>query len=262
MLVSVGALVCYLTGLLGQFACIRGKLPARRAQVLGFTASGAIFHTVALFCAIHTQQGINLGVMNIASLTTLMVTLVVLLSSLRKPAESLLLFILPFTMLAFVFAWLSPAHSVIWRPPPAMVVHVLISVLAYGLLMVAAFQSLLLSYQEYQLRNHRQKRTLQALPSLQTMERLMFEFLLVGVIFLTLSLLSGFLFFEDMFGQQLVHKMVFSLVAWCVFTGLLLGHRLWGWRGLTAMRWILAGFLLLILSYFGWRLAVNILAVK
>ncbi len=261
MLVNVGVLVCYLIGVLGQFACVRGKA-STRAQVLGFTALGTIFHALALYGAIHRPQGINLGVMNIASLTTLMVTLVVLLSSLRKPAESLLLLILPVTMITFVFAWILPFKYVMWRPPSMMVGHVLISVLAYGLLMVAAFQSLLLSYQEHQLRNHRQKRILQALPSLQTMERLMFEFLLVGVIFLTLSLLSGFLFLENMFAQQLVHKTVLSVVAWCVFLSLLLGHRLWGWRGLTAMRWIVAGFLLLALSYFGWRLTVDLLNVK
>ncbi len=87
----------------------------------------------------------------------------------------------------------------------------------------------------------------------------MFEFLVVGVILLTLSLATGFLFLENMFAQHLIHKTMLSIVAWCIFTLLLIGHWLWGWRGLMAMRWIVAGFLLLVISYFGWRLAIDLL---
>ena len=261
MLVSIGALGCYLLGALGQGIRIRGG-DASKNSVLGITALGAVFQTIALYLTIHTPQGINLGVFTIASLTMLMVTIVVLLSSIKKPSEGLLILILPVTMLSVITAWLTPLEHIVWRPPSVMVAHVLISVLAYGLLMVAAFQSLLLSYQEHQLRHHRQKRILKALPSLQTMERLMFEFLIVGVILLTLSLLSGFLFLENMFAQHLIHKTVLSIVAWCIFAALLVGHWTRGWRGLMAMRWIVAGFLLLALSYFGWRLAVDLLVIK
>ncbi|WP_263078749.1 cytochrome c biogenesis protein CcsA [Endozoicomonas sp. Mp262] len=258
MLASLGALGCYWVGVLGQWFRIRGG-PVRKEWVLGVTALGAVCQTLALYWVIHTSRGINLGVLTIASLTMLMVTLIVLLSSVKKPADSLLILIVPVTMLSVMAAWLMPIEHIVWRPPSAMVAHVLISVLAYGILMVVAFQSLLLAYQEYQLRNHQQKRIIKALPPLQTMERLMFEFLVVGVILLTLSLATGFLFLENMFAQHLIHKTMLSIVAWCIFTLLLIGHWLWGWRGLMAMRWIVAGFLLLVISYFGWRLAIDLL---
>ena len=256
MLVSTGALVCYFAGALGQGLRNAGR-GISREWILLLTAGGLLFHTLALYQGIHTERGINLGIFTVASLTSLMVTMVVLLSCLRRPSESLLLLILPVSIVTVIAAWLSPVEHIVWQPPSKMVAHVLVSVLAYGILMVAAFQSMLLSYQEHQLRHH--KRTIKSLPSLQTMEKLLFEFLFLGVLLLTCSLVSGFLFFDDMFAQKLIHKTILSISAWCLFTTLLIGHWCFGWRGQTAMRWTLSGFFLLLLAYFGWRLALDFL---
>ncbi|MDD7804479.1 MAG: cytochrome c biogenesis protein CcsA [Endozoicomonas sp. (ex Botrylloides leachii)] len=261
MLVSIAALGCYLLGGLGQGIRIKGGTISRR-NVLGITALGAIFQAAALWLIIYRLEGINLGVFTIASLTTLMVTLVVLLASIKHASEGLLVLILPITMLSVLTAWLFPFNHIFLQPPSSMVVHVLISVMAYGVLMAAVFQSFLLFYQEHQLRRHSQKRLLKALPPLQTMECLMFDFLMIGFLLLTLSLLSGFFYLDNMFAQRLIHKTVLSIIAWCMFGVLLLGRRAYGWRGIVAMRWMIAGFLLLILSYFGWRLIVDLLLSK
>lgn len=254
MLVSMGALGCYMAGTVGQGLRSVGR-DVPKSLVLLVTALGLVFHVIALYISIHAGPGINLGVFTVWSLTAMMVTMVVLLSSLKKPSESLLLLILPISMLAIVLALLAPVKHILWNPPSAMVTHVLLSVMAYGILMVAACQAILLSYQEHQLRTHRH--TIRTLPPLQTMERLLFEFLGLGVILLTLSLGSGFVFLEDMFAQKLVHKTVLSIIAWCLFAALLIGHWRFGWRGQTAVRWTLAGVLFLVLAYFGSRLILD-----
>ena len=261
MLVSVSALSCYLLGVLGQGARIKGVNITRNA-VIGITGLGAVFQIIALYLIIHSDLGVNLGVFVIASLSMLMVTLVVLLSCFRSTVEGLLVLILPLTMLSVFFAWRFPVQHIVQHPSLMMVVHVLISVLSYALLMAAAVQSLLLSYQEHQLRSHRQKRFLKALPPLQTMECLMFEFLIVGFALLTLSLLSGFLFLDNMFATHLLHKTTLSIAAWCLFGVLLLGRLLYGWRGAVAMRWLIMGFVLLAVSYFGWRLVLDLLIIN
>ncbi|WP_172806917.1 cytochrome C assembly family protein [Endozoicomonas arenosclerae] len=260
MLVSIGAIVLYTVGMVCQWGRITGRGGARNVVLLA-TTLGAVLHTFSLYFAIHTGKGTNLGILTISSLTTLMVTLVVLLSSLRKPSESLLVMILPFTIISVLAAWLAPVEH-IFRSPTLMVVHVLLSVLAYGLLMVAVCQSLLLAYQEKQLRSHNQKRLLKALPPLQTMEKLLFEFLSVGVVLLTLSLISGFIYIDDMFAKEMLHKTVLSLVAWVLFSTLLIGHWVNGWRGQKAMRWTVAGFVLLLVAYFGWRTVVDFILVR
>ena len=91
------------------------------------------------------------------------------------------------------------------------------------------------------------------------METLLFQMLALGFLLLTLSLLTGFLFLEDMFAQHLVHKTVLSLLAWLLFAVLLLGHWWLGWRGQTAIRWTIAAFVLLMLAYFGSKFVLELI---
>ena len=120
-------------------------------------------------------------------------------------------------------------------------------------------QAVLLAVQDQQLKSHPPKRFIQSLPSLQAMESLLFQMLTAGLFFLTLSLLSGFFFIDDLFAQHLVHKTVLSLLAWVIFSALLLGRSLYGWRGRTAMRWTVSGFGLLLLAYFGSKLVLKLI---
>ena len=47
----------------------------------------------------------------------------------------------------------------------------------------------------------------------------------------TLSLISGFVFLENMFAQGQAHKTILSILAWLVFSIELFGHFKFGWRG-------------------------------
>ena len=49
------------------------------------------------------------------------------------------------------------------------------------------------------------------------MTALLFTLVKLGFVLLTVSLLSGFLFVNDLFAQHLAHKTVFSMAAWVVF---------------------------------------------
>jgi ABC-type uncharacterized transport system permease subunit len=80
-----------------------------------------------------------------------------------------------------------------------------------------------------------------------------------GVGFLTISLISGFIFIEDLFAQHLVHKTVLSILAWIIFSGLLIGRSRYGWRGRTAIKWTLIGFVSLLLAYFGSKLVLELI---
>jgi len=94
------------------------------------------------------------------------------------------------------------------------------------------------------------------------MESLLFQMLGTGLFFLTISLVSGFIFIEDLFAQHLVHKTVLSIIAWIIFSGLLIGRLRYGWRGKTAVRWTLTGFILLLLAYFGSKLVLELILKK
>ena len=88
---------------------------------------------------------------------------------------------------------------------------------------------------------------------LLVLERILFRFIGLGFLMLSLTAVSGIMFSEQVFGQPLRfdHKTVFTLIAWLMFGVLLVGRSRWGWRGRTALRWTLSGFVVLMLAYVG-----------
>ena len=86
-----------------------------------------------------------------------------------------------------------------------------------------------------------------------TLEALLFRILTLGFVLLTLTLATGFVFSEELFGKavRFNHKTVFGIISWVIFAALLYGRYAWGWRGRKALRWTLAGFAALLLAYVG-----------
>lgn len=218
-----------------------------------------------LFTGWSCQQnnGFNFSFVSTASLIAMIVALMLLIAMLNKPVQKLGLVIFPVAAVMLGLELIYPAeqHSLQnhnWE----MSTHILTSIIAFSLLNIAALQAILLAFQDQQLKSHPPKPFILSLPPLQTMESLLFQMLSAGLLFLTISLISGFLFIEDLFAQHLVHKTVLSILAWIIFTGLLVGRSLYGWRGRTATKLTLAGFILLILAYFGSKFVLELLLHK
>jgi ABC-type uncharacterized transport system permease subunit len=81
----------------------------------------------------------------------------------------------------------------------------------------------------------------------------------LGFLLLSVALGTGFMFLEDMFAQHLAHKTILSVAAWTVFGILLWGRFRFGWRGRTALRWTLAGFVVLMIAYFGSKFVLELI---
>jgi ABC-type uncharacterized transport system permease subunit len=231
-----------------------------RPIMLGIAFFGLALHTWLLYKGIFGQQTLNLAFFNALSLASWTVVASLLVSSLTKPVENLGIVILPLAAVAVLLDVIYPSvgfmgESTSW----VLKLHVLLSMLAYSLLTLASVQAVLLAIQDRYLRRRRPGGFVRTLPPLMTMEAMLFEMIGLGFILLTLALLSGFAFLEDMFAQHLVHKTVLSVLAWLVFGGLLLGRRLWGWRGRKAIAWTLSGFAILILAYFGSKFVLELI---
>ncbi len=225
---------------------------------LGFL--GLFLHTWLLYQAIFSQAGLNLAFFNALSLAAWTVVASLLISSLSKPIENLGVVILPIAAVTVLLDLIYPGVGFMGEDASWILkLHVLLSMLAYSLLTLAAVQAVLLAVQDSYLRRRKPNTFIRSLPPLMTMEGLLFEMIGIGFGVLTLALLSGFAFLENMFAQHLVHKTVLSVLAWTVFGGLLLGRRVWGWRGQKAIRWTLSGFLLLILAYFGSKFVLELI---
>ncbi len=223
---------------------------------------GLIAHSFALHQAIVLDSVLNLSIISVGSLTSWTAVLMLLLASLARPLQNLGIAVLPVAALTVLLGWLLPGEPVLSRPmTTAQSVHIIISLLAYSLIFLAALQSVLLLLQEKQLRQHQPGGFVRVLPPMETMEYLMFWMIYVGLGLLTLTVVSGVFFSEALFGKplKLTHHTVLSIASWIVFAILVIGHWRFGWRGRTAVRWTLIGFGLLILAYYGSKFVFEVL---
>ena len=120
--------------------------------------------------------------------------------------------------------------------------------------MLASFQALVLAVQNNNLHSHNNSAILRTLPALEDMEHLLFRLIAIGLVLLSIGLLSGFYFLDNLFGANIAHKTILSIIAWLVFSILLYGRWQYGWRGKKAVHWTLAGFIVLMLSFFGTKI--------
>lgn len=241
-----------------QFQKMLGRRDSTRAiKIIGVLAVAC--HGLTNWLDFNAVDGFDLGIYPMLSLTTLSISAIVLLSSLRRPVENLFILIFPLALMTvlleiFFEGNYAPRADI----TSGILAHIMLSVVAYSLLTIAAAQAVLLSFGDSQLRHHHLG-ILRNMPPLETMEQLMFEMLWVGLVFLTASIATGFLFLEDLSGPGLVHHTVITLSAWLVFAVLLWGRYQLGWRGAVASRWALVGFVLLALGYFGSKLVLEII---
>lgn len=225
---------------------------------------GAItLHGLLIYMTSFTAGGLNFSFFNALSLLAWFIAALLLVAAMYKPVENLGIALLPLAGVAVLLSMFFPSERVIVQEERlGLELHILISVLAFSLLNIAAIQAVLLAIQNRQLRNKRPGGFIRGLPPLEVMERLLFQIIGLGFMLETLSLISGFAFLDDMFAQHMVHKTVFAVTAWLVFATLLIGRLRFGWRGRTAIRWTLGGFAALLLAYLGSKMVLELVLSK
>ena len=145
--------------------------------------------------------------------------------------QNLLIVLFPLSALAVNVSTFAPATSSgVSQLNGGMVLHISSSILAYSVLTLATLQAAVLALQDHQLKHRHTRGIIQILPPLQSMEAMLFELLWIGLGLLSIAIVSGALFIDDIFAQSLVHKTVLTIAAWLLFATLLWGHYRLGWR--------------------------------
>jgi ABC-type uncharacterized transport system permease subunit len=209
-----------------------------------------------------TAQGLDLGLDNAISVVAGLVAAVAWASGLLRTMPAIATVVLPVACIGSLLplAAANP-HRFAYGGEPWAAIHVAVALIAYALFLVAAVQALVLMGLEKRLHRRILDATSERTPPLLTLERFLFRLVATGFVLLTLTIASGGLFSEQVFGQpfKFTHKSVFSVLAWLVFGALLAGRWRYGWRGRVALRWILAGSALLFLAYLGSKFVLEVL---
>jgi ABC-type uncharacterized transport system permease subunit len=245
-----------------------------RAQIAGTAETlnrGIAGHAVVIPLTLHAwllsqsmfiDGTLNLSLVYSLSLILWLTMLVYWMARFFYPLSGLLTLVLPLAALGVALPALFPEVHSLTDPTSWMFdAHVLVAMLAYSLFTIAALHAGIMSLVEKRLHHATLPKVLKNLPPLLTMEKLLFRIIGVGMVLLTLTLASGMLFSEQIFGKpwQFNHKVLFGFISWGVFGVLLLGHTFQGWRGRTAVRWTLSGFGFLILAYLGSKFVLEVI---
>ncbi|MDH5534319.1 MAG: cytochrome c biogenesis protein CcsA [Betaproteobacteria bacterium] len=219
-------------------------------------------HTVLLGRAVFGADGLYLGLGNAISAILWLTVLIYWIGNFFYKLEGLQSLVMPVAALAVVLPAAFPAlHPLPNTEFGVFKFHLLIAMLSYSLFTIASLHVLLMALLERQLHGGALPHILQKLPPLLTMETLLFRIIWLGFALLTLTLASGVVFSEELFGKaaKFNHKTVFGVLSWLIFAALLVGRHAYGWRGRVAVRWTLAGFLSLVLAYIGSKFVLEVI---
>jgi ABC-type uncharacterized transport system permease subunit len=247
-LLATGLLIRGLTA--GASAPARGWLvPAVTAEVLH-----AGYHVLV---ALNTVGGPDMHFFAALSLVGLGMALLTTLVGARGRMAALGVVAFPLAAILLVIYHgygHAPSKALGWQ----LATHAWLALLSYATLSIAALLAMMLWLQERALRQREFRPWLRALPPMADLETLLFRTITVGFSLLTLTLLTGVLFVDNLLAQKLVHKTVLSVLSWIVFGTLLIGRRRYGWRGIKAVHWTLSAMVLLLLAFFGSQFVIEL----
>lgn len=252
------AFLLYLAAASWQALTLARRVAPRPLLVRGLGVLGLLCHLPLAAGLFHDGQAVLPGLSTSAILIGAVVVLMLLVISLFKPVLNAATGVFPLAGAALLLAVGLPSPERTTDMSPGIALHAISSALAFAVLAIAAVQAVLLGVQNHALRHHHIRGVVQSLPPLTTMERMLFEFIWAGMALLTLSIVSGVLFLDNMFAQHLAHKTILSLAAWVIFAVLLFSHHRLGWRGMRAVHWTLGGCAVLLLAYFGSKFVLEI----
>lgn len=251
----------YLVAAALLFRSIAGRAHGWRVASVAAAFAGVVVHAATLLQYWRSAGLPDVGFLNLLSLCALVIVVMLCASVITR--DSLYdagLVALPLAVVVLALEWALPSQSLFVEITSAgTAVHIVTSVLAFGLLSIAGVYALFVEIIDHFLRRHHLNPLVQALPALSVLERLLFRLIAIGFVLLTLSLGSGLAFVNDLFAQHLAHKTVLSIIAWLVFGTLLWGRWRHGWRGRKAVRFSLAGIFFLLLAYFGSKLVLEVI---
>ena len=219
-------------------------------------------HAIAIVPTIATPKGLDFAFANALSLVAGLTVLFAVTSGLLRDLPYVGAVVLPVAAACALAPGLGrDPHYVAYAGETWALAHIFVALCAYGLFVVTALQATVLTGLERRLHRGRPAEPEDATPPLLTLERYLFRLVGLGFVLLTATLASGLLFSEQLFGRPLTftHKNLFSVLGWLTFGILLVGRWRFGWRGRRALRWIIAGTVLLVLGYLGSKFVSEIL---
>jgi len=261
MLLWVSILSYFLSGAVALYYLL-GDKRINRTIIYGLAFIGLATHSASLISEVLIAGMLQMSLLNSISIIVWMTIGVITVSSLTKPLHNLFTFFMPAGAAFLLIGVFTPQLAEPKLYSVGMLAHIFTSLLAYSVILIATLQAILVDIQSNHLHKHRfDNRITSILPPLQSMERLMFEWLMIGFMLLTVAIVTGGIYVENIFAQHLIHKTTLTLISWCFFALLIIGHFYLGWRGQRASRLIYLGSGFMLIAFIGSKFVLEYLVL-
>ena len=125
-----------------------------KQHILVLAGIAILLHGVMLYHGLFTRAGIDIHFYHVLSLVAWLVALLLGMAAITMHIECLGIVVFPFAALMMLLDFLpAEPHLLGYHIQSGMLLHILLSILAYSLLSIAAVQAMLLYIQDYHLHN-------------------------------------------------------------------------------------------------------------
>jgi ABC-type uncharacterized transport system permease subunit len=220
----------------------------------GFTALGLGMHGVSLVSSMAGQGGMPLGLAQGFSALAFLLLAIFLFVDVRYRVPVIGAFLTPAALVVLYPGLLmaakgQPFSSAVQRP--LLPLHIAVALLGMAALGLACGVAVLYLVMERQMKGKRFGLLFSRLPSLQFLDELNGRLVVAGFVALSVTVVTG-LYFASSSGPfwSWSPVEVATMIAWLVFAGLLNARRFAGWQGRRVALLTLAGFCVLLVSFF------------
>lgn len=259
-LIAVSAAILYVLAIATIIPGLVHQTGIRAKTVLISAFLALFFHAWSLSDLIFADSGQNLSILNVASLISFIVSMVMSIAMFKTRIWFLLPVVYSFSAINLsAAAFLPSSYMTHFENDPKLLIHISLALFSYSTLTIGALYALQLAWLDNKLKNKKALAINPNIPPLMLIERQLFKIILIGNLLLTATLITGFTFVQDMFAQGKAHKGILSFIAWIIYSVLLWGHYQKGWRGKKVTWFAVAGASILTLAYFGSRFVREII---
>lgn len=251
---TIIAAICYFSATFSIVSRLFHEKGPKHVLVLFFACCAIIPHVLIATSSLFSAEQINFNLPNVITLVSLLITLLITLTALKFKVNLLM----PVTY-AFAGTWL---FATLFMPSLdsipltasqfGLVTHITFSLVAYCVLVIACLYSFQVAYINLKLKE-KSLAVLSHLPPLMQVERQLFIILGIGTLCLLTSVVTGAIFIEAFLDKVNAHKTLLSFVALIMYSIILWGHFVKGWRGHKVLTLTIVATAILTLSYFGSR---------
>ena len=265
--IFIGLLLCLTGFLVSAVLCARSIYAHAKNQtkiILPVAVIATALQLVIAKQALYINNSeLTLSLASMSLLVSGLINAVILWRSIKQFNPMMVLVTTAFAAILALLLVVTPTSSALYNSTIIttslpMLIHIVLSVAAYCVLVIASLYALQFHYIDSKLK----AKTLSLnsyLPPLNVVENQHFKLMTLGVLLLTAALVTGFAFLENMWAKDYAHKTILSLIAWVIFVALTLGHKIYGWRGHKSAIITIIGAIILSLGYFGSRFVREII---